>query len=492
MSPNDLIKRWKANPYHFVTEAFKVEPHPWQARALQAIADGERHLAVRSGHGVGKTTFESWVILWFLLFRRPCKIPVTANSQDQLRDVVWSEIRNWHAKLPAFLRNAVEVSVERVSIKSDPEGAFAVARTARPEKPEALQGFHSPNLLFVIEEASGIDDIIFETAGGALTGKNAMSIMCGNPTRTSSRFFNAFHSNRDQFSCHAVNCLNPNDVSPTVSHENHQAYAEQVAREYGEDSNVYRIRVLGEFPTSEDNAVINLGLIEAAQRREVVQDDYSPVWGLDVARFGDDATALAKRCGNRMLEPTKEWRKVDTMETVGIVAREYHETPIKDRPAAINVDVIGVGSGVVDRLTELGLPARGVNVGEQPSSDRQRYMRLRDELWWKGREWFESMEVSMCGDDALVSELVVPTYKMESTGKIKVESKDELKKRGVKSPNRADAFLLTFGGGDYNKASRRAQHAFGMDYDPFQVDDPRYRAAYEREYVAELDYDPHA
>jgi hypothetical protein len=356
-----------------------------------------------------------------------------------------------------------------------------------------LQGFHSKNLAFIIEEASAIDPVVFEVAGGALTGANSYEIMCGNPTRTSGRFYDAFHSARHLYRLHSVNCLDANDVDPTLTHEDHVAYAERVALEFGEDSNVYRVRVLGEFPTSEDSAVIPLGLIEAAVRRVVPDDDYAIVWGVDIARFGDDACAVAKRRGGSLLEATIEWRKADIMESVGRVTRMYHETPQHMKPDRINVDVIGMGSGFVDRMQELGLPVYGINVGEASSGDKKRFMRLRDELWWRGREWFEGLACSMPQDDPLISELVQPLYRYESTGKIRVESKQELKDRGIKSPNRADAFLLTFAGGDYLRDSiSKMPIATGTtDFDPFEfAGNPAWRSEYERLHGNMNSYDP--
>jgi hypothetical protein len=117
------------------------------------------------------------------------------------------------------------------------------------------------------------------------------------------------------------------------------------------------------------------------------------------------------------------------------------------RPSEILVDVIGIGAGVVDRLYELGLPVRGINVGESASSKEQ-FVRLRDELWWKGRKFFEAKDCKIPNDDALISELCAPTYKFMSTGKVIVESKDEMKKRISRSPDLADAFLLTLAAGE--------------------------------------------
>lgn len=478
------VERWASNPLDFVLEAlFKTTeadwkpwrpgtprpPHPpvgpeyWQGEFLRDVAkakiEGKRRFTVRAGHGVGKTSIESWLILWFVLFHRNLKVPVTANSQDQLRDVVWAEIARWHRELPQFLRDLIEITAERVVVKADPEGSFAVARTARPEKPEALQGFHADTLAFFIEEASGIEDIIFETAGGALSSEDSWVFQFANPTRTSGYFHRSHHQNRATWRTYHVPCQASSRVSI--------AYATEIANEYGEQSNVYRVRVLGEFPLSEDDATIALGLVEAAVGRDVYGTDHAVVWGLDVARFGDDTTAIAKRRGNVLLEPIREWKKLDLMQTCGIVAREFRETPPERQPAAINVDVIGLGAGVVDRLRELGLPVRGVNVGESPSSRPDRYMRMRDELWWLMREWFETRAVTIPKDDGLIAELVGPKYKLESSGKIKIESKDDMKKRGIKSPNKADALGLTFAGGDIKVELRRP--VTSAVYDPFKV-----------------------
>lgn len=164
-------------------------------------------------------------------------------------------------------------------------------------------------------------------------------------------------------------------------------------------------------------------------------------WGLDVGRFGDDSTALAKRKGNVQLAPTREWFGKDLMQTVGMLKNEYDSAI--EKPVVICIDVIGLGAGVVDRAKELGLPVAGVNVAESASAD-DRYSRLRDELWFKAREWLEAKDCKLADDDPLIAEMTTPKYSILSNGKIKVESKDEMRKRGVASPNRADAWLMTF------------------------------------------------
>ena len=156
----------KNNPLIFVRDVLGATPEPWQAEALEAVGKHDR-VSIRSGHGVGKTTLEAWLILWFLLTRQNCKIPVAANSQDQLRDTIWPEIAKWHRQLPDALKAMIDVQAERIVVVHDPEGAFAVRRTASKDNPEALQGFHAEHLLFLIDEASGIDDIVFEVGMGA-------------------------------------------------------------------------------------------------------------------------------------------------------------------------------------------------------------------------------------------------------------------------------------------------------------------------------------
>ena len=171
--------------------------------------------------------------------------------------------------------------------------------------------------------------------------------------------------------------------------------------------------------------------------------EYYPVWGVDIARFGDDRTALAKRQKNKLLEPVKSWNSTELMATAGKIKAEYDATPYDAKAKRNFGRHHWPGAGVYDRCKELGLPVRGVNVGEVAAS-RENCARLRDELWFKGRDWFQDRACSMPQDEALIAELTSPTYSFTSTGKMVVESKADLKKRGLRSPDLADAFLLTF------------------------------------------------
>lgn len=435
------VLRWRElGPAQFAQEVLGATPTDQQWEASRALV-ARRRLSIRSGHGTGKSTFMAWCVLWFLACYFPAKVPATAPTSHQLEDVLWSEIAKWHRKLkermPA-LGDQFEWSAGAFRMKSAPNESFSVARTSRPERPEALQGFHAEHILFLIDEASGVADNVFEVAEGALSTDGAFVVMAANPTRQSGYFFESHHKMRAAWAALHWN----GEKSPMVSRE----YIANMEKKYGRQSSVFKVRVLGEFVGAADG-VISLELCEAAKIRDVSVIETAPVvWGVDVARFGDDSSALAKRKGNHQLEVTREWWGKDTMQTTGIVKSEWDKTAPDRRPAAINVDVIGIGSGVVDRLKELGLPVVGINVAESEAvndgTERQ-FNRLRDELWWKGREWLEAKDCKFCDDDELIGELTTPTYSILSNGLIKVEGKDELKKRGVKSPNRADAWLLT-------------------------------------------------
>lgn len=441
-----LVVRWRNYPATFVTDVFGIEPDPWQRDALEALM-GHGRVAIRACHGPGKTATAAWAIFLFMLTRFPTRVPCTAPTAHQLRDILWAELAKWHARMSPAVKELFRLTTERLEYSPAAAESFAVARTARPENPEALQGFHCEHMLFVIDEASGVDQRIFEVAEGALSEEGAKVLMLGNPTRTSGYFYDAFHRMRKRWYCLRVSA----EDSPRVSDE----YEEDMRLKYGDRSNVYRVRVLGEFPTADDNAVIPLEHLEAAVGRQISHfGDYA--WGLDVARFGDDRTALAKTTANALIEPVQWWQGKDTMQTVGIVVREYDKTPVAERPTAIYVDVIGIGSGVVDRLLEHDLPVVGVNVAESASVSEQ-FMRLRDELWWETREWFAAGDVTLDDNkhehstefgnvatiDDVIGELALPGYKMTSAGRLQVESKDDMKKRGVRSPDLADAIVLT-------------------------------------------------
>lgn len=442
----ELLERWYDSPALFVRQALGVNPEKWQSATMTDIKKHDR-VAVKSGHGVGKSALLAWIILWWLLTRFPAKVACTAPTSHQLDDVLWGEISKWYRKLPDGLRNLITVTTDKVFLNEAPNESFAVARTARKEKPEAFQGFHSENMLFIVDEASGVDPIIFEVGEGAMSTEGAKTLLTGNPTRTSGYFYDAFHSMRKWWKTRTVKCSDSSQAT--------DKYVQQMADKWGTESNVYAVRVLGQFPKDDEDAVIPRSLVEASVERDViVAPDDAVIWGLDVARFGSDKTALCRRKGRKVTHKIDTWRGKDTMQVAGIINAMYKkvENYERERPSEIMVDSIGIGAGVVDRLREMGLPARGVNVAEAASIDTL-YNRLRDELWFKAREWFDGKDVSMLEDEELIEELCAVKYEYTSLGKLKVESKEDMRKRGLPSPDLADAFCLTLAYQTIGKAS---------------------------------------
>jgi hypothetical protein len=430
----ELVRRYRPNAPLFVREVLGVDPDPWQVEFLEAISRGERKISVRSGHGVGKSTVASWAMIWYMLTRGPAKIVVTAPTSSQLYDALFAELKRWVKELPNAWGDRLEVKTDRIEMRAAPQESFISARTSRAEQPEALQGVHSDHVMLVADEASGIPESVFEAAAGSMSGHNAVTILLGNPTKSSGFFFDTHNRLKDEWWTRRVSCYDSKRVS--------EAYIKDMASRYGEESNAFRVRVLGEFPRTDDDTLIGVELVDSAFHRDVETTDTQTVWGLDVARFGTDATALAKRRGNAVTE-IRKWRGLDLMQTTGAVVAEYEAMKPEDRPVEILVDSIGLGAGVVDRLRELNLPARGINVAESPAMGTI-YVNLRAELWGKMKAWLEKRDCKIPKDESLLAELVSPRYSFNSNGKMKLESKDEMRKRGIGSPDMADALALTF------------------------------------------------
>ncbi len=401
---------------------------------MDALASGERKMSVRSGHGTGKSTTSSWAMLWYVLLRFPNKVVVTAPTSGQLFDALFAELKRWINELPPQLQVLLTVKSDRVELSAAPAEAFISARTSRAETPEALAGVHSQNVLLVVDEASGVPEKVFEAAAGSMSGHSATTILLSNPTRSSGTFFESQTRLASTWWTRRWSCVE----SPLVSEE----FVDEMRLRYGEDSNAFRIRVLGEFPMADDDTIIPFHLADSAIKRDIeIPEDTKPIWGLDVARFGADKTALCKRYGNVVTEITS-WQGLDLMQTVGRVMAEYEGLSPSMRPSEILVDSIGVGGGVVDRLRELGAPVRGINVGEAPAMGNT-YMNLRAELWFKTKGWLEDRSCKLPNDDQLLAELTSIRYAFTPGGKMKAESKDDMRKRGLKSPDLADALCLT-------------------------------------------------
>jgi hypothetical protein len=451
----DFIERYGPSagaegPVLFVREVLGADPDEWQEDVLTDFGLGRRRIAIRSCHGPGKTCLLAWLVLYMLLFRFPQKTVATAPTRGQLFDGLFSEVLTWLHRLPQPIQDLYTVKSDRIELKASPAESFFTAKTARPETPEALQGIHSEHVLIIVDEASGVPEPIFQAGHGSMSGESCTTLMAGNPVRTSGFFFDAFHKAASLWKTYHIRSAFAEWPTGTGSTRVGQDFVDETALLYGEESAAFRIRVLGEFPTADDDTVIPYILVESARMRDIEElPNAKRVWGVDVARFGSARNSICVRTKRRVLE-LDSWKGVDLMKTAGRIKQKYDSTPQHQRPDSILIDVNGLGAGVVDRLYEQGLPVRGINVSESTNIG-ERFLRLRDELWWKGREWLEALDVSLPRNDKdpksdieiLAGELVQPKYQYMSTGKIKVESKDEMRKRGIDSPDVGDAFILT-------------------------------------------------
>lgn len=435
----EFLEVYGPDPVRLVREVLAGEPDPVQEEIMRAVARGDRRVSIRSGHRVGKTTTLAWLTVWHAATRFPQKTICTSATSTQLFEALASETKAWFKKLPPALLELFEIQVDQIRLRSAPEESFVSYVVSKAETPEALAGKHSANVLIICDEASGIPEPVFEAAVGSMAAHNACTILAGNPIRTSGLFFDTHMKPEvmEKWTKFHISSVGHPRITPD--------FIDDVISRYGLDSNAYRVRVLGDFPTGDDDTVIPFEMVESSLKRDVAAHLVRPVWGLDVGRFGNDPSALCKRKGNTLLCPTEIRKGYDIMQVVGWVKSEWDTTFPSERPNEILVDTIGLGSGACDRLAELGLPARGINVSESAAMS-DRYLNLRAELWFKGREWFAKKDTNLANDERLSRELVGPRFKYASNGKMQVESKDEMKKRGVASPNRADAFLLTLAG----------------------------------------------
>jgi len=429
------METYRNDPVGFSRNMLNVEPLPWQAEVMEAVASGQRLIATKSGHSVGKSHCASVLMLWFLLTRIDVKVVVTAPTIAQLQDALAAEVKKWHGMLPPALRDLITVKQERLELTASPERGFISFRVARAESPTALQGVHAPphgGVMLIIDEASGVPISVWEASLGSLATPNSCCLLFGNPVYSSGFFYDVFNAQKKGWKLMTVSCLD----NPLVS----ESFIEEMRNRYADTSNQWRVRVIGEFPTQDDDTIFSSGRVHAAIDREVViPEDYPLVMGVDPARYGSDHSTVTVRQGRRIVE-IYSYQQLDLMELAGRCL-EIYEGCIPDC-TEILCDNIGVGAGCLDALRSWGLPARGVNVSESPSMG-DTYANLRAELYFKAKAWFDD-EVSIPDKEELLRDLLAIRYVYRPNGKIAVERKEELSKRIGASPDYADSFVLTF------------------------------------------------
>ena len=445
------IPIWRENPVQFFEEVLNFEPDDWQIEVASDVKKNNR-VAVKSGQGVGKTAFEAAVFLWFLSCFYDARVVCTAPTKQQLHDVLWSEVAKWMNDSP-LLQMLLKWTKTYVYVKGYEKRWFAVARTAT--KPENMQGFHEDNMLFIVDEASGVADPITEAILGTLSGANNKLLLCGNPTKTSGTFYDSHTRDRALYKCHTVSSMD----STRTNKEN----IDSLVRKYGWDSNVVRVRVRGEFPNQEDDVFIPLSIIEQCSSRLLELDDTDGMQfvslGVDVARFGDDETIIYRNYHGHC-KIVRNRRGQNLMATVGDIVQEfkkiYREHPTYEGKVYVQIDDTGLGGGVTDRLKEVRKEQKlykmqviPINAAEKIETDTaagkdaaERYNNLTTAMWASMRDLLDNKQIVIEDDEQTIGQLSSRKYTMASNGKLEIEPKKEMKKRGLDSPDRADALAL--------------------------------------------------
>jgi len=484
----DAMVECYADPLLFVRIAFpwgKGElagfdgPDEWQQKILEEVGADVRangfngvdavpaiREAVVSGHGVGKGALTAWIILWIMSTRPHARGVVTANTSKQLSSKTWPELAKWHKR--CLTGHWFRLTSERMVHVQHPDTWRCDAITSKEENSEAFAGLHNAasTPFYIFDEASGIVKKIWEVSEGGLTDGEPMFFVFGNGTRNTGAFRECFGRFKHRWHTHHVD-------SRTAKMTNKAQIAEWI-QDYGEDSDFVRVRVKGQFPKASSMQFISTETAEAAAAREGQHGLYDPrIMGVDVARFGDDSSVIQIRIGRdaQSIKPIK-LRNVDTMQLAARVIEEAE----RHRVDAIFVDGGGVGGGVVDRLRYLRAPVHEVQFGAAPdrASDTQEgavvYANKRAEMWGMMREWLQTGAI--VNDQDLISGLSEIEYgyvMIEGRDAILLEKKKDMKKRGLASPDEADALALTFAypvarSDHYGEMTRGRAHEF--DYDP--------------------------
>jgi len=423
------------SPVRFAEEVLGVELWSKQKEVLEALTEHPR-VAVKSGNGLGKGYSAAVAILWFIICHDPAVVLSTAPTFRQVRHVLWREVHR------LFRRAKFQLEGKLLDTRLElSEVRYALGLSA--DSDEEFQGFHSPNMFIVVDEAEGVEEVIYEAIEGVMTSENCRLLLIGNPTTMSGCFRRAFYEDRELYHNITISALDSPNVKeghPAIKGLASQRWVEERRKVWGEDNPIYRARVLGEFPDQAEDTLIPLSAIEAAVNKEGSSvDEAGPlIIAVDVARFGSDKSVILRRRG-MVVEEIKSYRNLDTMKLAGQVAEAINSW----QPLEVMIDEVGIGAGVVDRLKEQGHRVRGINVGTT-AQDNEHYANLRAEGYWNLRQLFMDGTIALPNDNELIGQIAALRYSFNSLGKAVIESKDEMKRRGVPSPDKADALMLAF------------------------------------------------
>lgn len=454
-----FVRKYRHDPAGFTQVAFPwgkpgtplaefAGPEPWQLEHMEEIGRRLRdnpHMpimeAIASGHGIGKSADVGMILCWAMSTCADTRCTITAGTDTQLRTKTAPEVAKWFRM--CITSHWFTITATAI-YSNDPahEKSWRADFIPWNEKnPEAFAGLHNQGrrIVVIVDEASQVAEIIFDVIEGALTDADTEILVAlrGNPTRNTGRFRECFGRYRHRWTTKQID-------SRTVSFTN-KAQIQQWVDDYGEDSDFVRVRVRGVFPRAGSLQFISGDAVNAAMGRHPQSFMNEPlIMGVDVARFGDDQSVIAFRRGRDACSvPWKRYRGIDTMTLAAEVARlaDY------EKADAIFIDGVGVGAGVVDRLRQMGRYVFEVNAGGKPTngfilSTQVKVKNKRAEMWAAMRDWLETSAIP--DDPELEADLTGIEYGYDASDQIQLERKEDMKKRGLASPDTADALALTF------------------------------------------------
>ncbi len=458
------------DPALWVREVLGHEPWVKQVEVLESVRD-HKLTVVKSCHAAGKSFVAADVALWYLYNHPHSVVITTAPTDRQVSGILWKEIRTSHQRAKTPL--AGTLLTQELKIDND---WWAMGFTAPEHDSDKFQGFHAQYIMVVADESSGISEDIFDAIDGILTSDESRFLMIGNPTNPSGRFFKEFSTGASKITISAFDTPNFTHFGITerdilnnewqgkitgtlpVPYLVTPGWVSDRLKRWGRESPLYQAKVLAQFPQAGDDCLIPLYWIEAAVKRHLEPSEPSEL-GVDVARYGIDETVIIHHRGPHA-RVVKVVPMCDTMEVVGHVIRALQET----KAIRAKIDAVGIGAGVFDRLREQNLPAEEMQSGAA-AKDKDRYANARAEWWWDLRTQFESGEIDIADDEILISQLSNIRYHINSRGQIQIESKEDMKKRGVGSPDRADTLMLAFA----TKPARHTGHFRVTSYSKGQI-----------------------
>lgn len=431
-----------ADPVVWIKETLHEEPWSKQQEIARSVRD-YRRTAVKSCHDVGKSYIASRLICWWISAHPPGEafVVTSAPTFQQVRAILWREIGKAHSKGNLIgTMNETEWKIGKELV--------GFGRKPSDYTPTAFQGIHARYVLVVLDEACGVPESLWDAADTLIPNEASRILAIGNPDDPTTEFAKICQPHTDWNKIKISAFDSPNftgeKVQPGVGDLLiSPTWVEEKRKKWGESHPFWQSKVLGEFPQQSATALLPLNLLFDATRRTIEpteEESQHATIGVDVARFGNDRTVISIRKGG--------WARIihsavgnDTMETAALVKRFIHT--YKAELAAI--DTIGVGGGVYDRLSEENEPVFAMVASGRPH-DYTTFANCRAEWYWNLREVLERGELDIDPEDEdLLSELASLQFKVDSRGRIQIESKDDMKKRGLNSPDRADALVLSFG-----------------------------------------------